>query len=64
MKGRRSNTPLSWLLTGVVLLAAAALVRLLQRRRRPALKAVPEAIPVTPSYAGGAGTAGTWATSR
>ena len=56
MKGRRSNTPLSWLLTGVVLLAAAALVRLLQRRRRPALKAVPEAIPVTPSYAGGAGT--------
>ena len=56
MKGRRTNTPLSWL-TGVVLLAAAwaaavALMRRVRRIRRPA----PEAIPVTPSYAGGTGT--------
>ena len=57
MKGRHSNTPLSWLLTGVAVLTAAwavavALMRRLRRRRRPA----PAAIPVTPSYAGGAGT--------
>jgi pimeloyl-ACP methyl ester carboxylesterase len=59
VKGRRSDTPLIWLLTGTALLAAmwAAAVALmrrlrLRRRRRPAL----EAIPVTPSYAGGAGT--------
>ena len=57
MKGRRSGTPLIWLLTRAALLAAVwaaavALMRRLRRRRRPAL----EAISVTPSYAGGAGT--------
>ena len=61
MKGRRSGTPLIWLLTRAALLAAVwaaavALMRRLRRRRRPAPEAVLEAIPVTPSYAGGAGT--------
>ena len=61
MKGRRSDTPLIWLLTRAALLAAVwaaavALMRRLRRRRRPAPEAVLEAIPVTPSYAGGAGT--------
>jgi pimeloyl-ACP methyl ester carboxylesterase len=57
VKGRHSSTPLSWLLTRAVVLTAAwavavALMRRLRRRRRPVLTA----IPVTPSYAGGAGT--------
>src|SRR5258708_5522102 len=61
VKGRRSGTPLIWLLTRAALLdavwaAAVALMRRLRRRRRPAPEAVLEAIPVTPSYAGGAGT--------
>jgi len=56
--GRRSGTPLIWLLTRGVLLAAVwaaavALLRRLRRRRRPAAL---EVIPVTPSYAGGSGT--------
>src|SRR5258708_13812359 len=59
--GLVNDTPLIRLLTGAAPLAAvwAAAVtvmrRLRHRRRRP-LKAVPEAIPVTPSYTGGAGT--------
>src|SRR5256884_4304489 len=61
VKGRRSGTPLIWLLTRAALVAAVwaaavALMRRLRRRRRPAPEAVREAIPVTPSYAGGAGT--------
>ena len=57
MKGRPSEIPLIWLLTRAALLAlvcgaAIALMRRFRRRRRPA----PRAIPVTPSYAGGAGT--------
>jgi pimeloyl-ACP methyl ester carboxylesterase len=54
---RRSGTPLISLLTSAALLAAlwaaaVALMRRLRRRRRPAA----EAIPVTASYGGGAGT--------
>ena len=58
MKGRRSDSLLIWLLSRAALLAAvwAAAVALLRRRRRPAPEAVLEAIPVTPSYAGGSGT--------
>src|SRR5262249_37169352 len=58
VKGRRSDSPLIWLLTRSALLAAvgAAAVTLLRRRRRPAPEAVLEAIAVTPSYAGGSGT--------
>ena len=61
MKGRRSDTPLIWLLIRAALLAAVwaaavALMRRLRRRRRHVPEAVLEAIPVTPSYAGGAGT--------
>ena len=58
MKGRRSGSPLTRLLTRAALLAAVgtAAVALLRRRRCPAPEAVPEVIPVTPSYAGGAGT--------
>ena len=58
MKGRRSDSPLIWLLSRAALLAAvwAAAVALLRRRRRPAPEAVLEAVPVTPSYAGGSGT--------
>src|SRR2546429_8811051 len=55
VKGRRSGTPLIWLLTRAALLAAVwaaavALMRRLRRRRRPAPEAVLEAIPVAPSY--------------
>ena len=61
MKGRRSGTPLIWPLTRAALLTAAgaaavALTRRLRLRGRPAPEAVREAIPVTPSYAGGSGT--------
>jgi pimeloyl-ACP methyl ester carboxylesterase len=56
-----NNTPLIRLLTRAALLAAVwaaavTLMRRLGRARRRVLKKVPEAIPVTPSYAGGAGT--------
>ena len=58
MKGRRSDSPLIRLLTRSALIAVvwAAAVALLRRRRRPAPEAVLEAVPVTPSYAGGSGT--------
>ena len=61
MKGRRSGTPLIWPLTRAALLTAAgaaavALMRRRRRSRRLAPEAVREAIPVTPSYAGGSGT--------
>src|ERR1700752_1292927 len=58
VKGRRSDSPLICLLARAALLAAvwAVAVALLRRRRRPAPEAVLEAVPVTPSYAGGSGT--------
>src|SRR6201997_633900 len=74
VKGRRSDSLLIWLLSRAALLAAvwAAAVALLRRRRRPAPEAVLEAVPVTPSYAGGSGTplvllhggGGTWRVGR
>src|SRR2546426_7896981 len=53
VKGRRSDSPLIWLLARAALLAAvwAAAVALLRRRRRPAPEAVLGALPGTPSYA-------------
>jgi pimeloyl-ACP methyl ester carboxylesterase len=57
VKGRRSDSARTRLLTGVVLFTAvSATGALLGRRRRAALRAVPEIIPTTPSYAGGSGT--------
>ena len=56
-----NDTPLIRLLTraaplAAVWAAAVTVMRRLRHRRRGPLKAVPEAIPVTPSYTGGAGT--------
>src|SRR5258708_25380466 len=59
--GLVNDTPLTRLPTraaplAAVWAAAVTVMRRLRHRRRRPLKAVPEAIPVTPSYTGGAGT--------